>query len=58
MGTVSSKAPIMTLKGVNGQLEVFEHKVTIKRRGVLAKMSQGFFAGEKDLFIRRWAASR
>jgi hypothetical protein len=46
-------APIMTLKGVNGQLEVYENKVTIKRKGALAKMTQGFFAGEKDIFYRQ-----
>jgi hypothetical protein len=40
----------MTLNGVNGQLDIFENKLTIKRKGMMAKMTQGFFAGEKDIF--------
>ena len=33
---------LMELKGTNGQLELYEDKVTIKRKGFLPKMAQGF----------------
>jgi len=41
----------MTLKGVNGQLDIFENKLTIRRSGMMAKMTQGLFTGEKDIFF-------
>lgn len=39
------------LKGVNGQLEVFEDRVVITRKGYLGFMTQGL-AGEKTIPIR------
>lgn len=42
---------LFTLNGVNGQLELYEDKVVIKRRGALAKMTQGFFKGDKSLYL-------
>jgi|GEM_PF-2514642 len=30
------------LKGINGQLFLYEDKIVIKREGVLSKMTQGF----------------
>lgn len=51
--TANPQAAIMTLKGVNDQLEVYPQKVTIKRKGMMAKMTQGFFAGEKDIYYRQ-----
>lgn len=41
------------LKGVNGQLFVFPAKVTIKRKGFMAKSTQGFFTGDKDLYFHQ-----
>ncbi|MFT9055100.1 MAG: DUF4429 domain-containing protein [Ethanoligenens sp.] len=43
--------PILTLKGVAGQLELHENKVVIKRKGALAKMTHGF-TGDKEIMIR------
>ncbi|MFT9076567.1 DUF4429 domain-containing protein [Ethanoligenens sp.] len=43
--------PILTLKGVAGQLELHENKVVIKRKGALAKMTHGF-SGDKEIMIR------
>ena len=47
---------IFALKGVGGQLEVYADKVVIGRKGALAKMSQGFFKGEKTILIRQITA--
>lgn len=44
---------ILILKGVNGQLELYNDKVIIKRKGVLAKMTQGFFKGDKTLYLKQ-----
>lgn len=42
---------IYTLEGVNGQLYLYHNRVVIKRKGAIAKLSQGFFKGEKEIFI-------
>jgi hypothetical protein len=39
------------LKGVNGQIELYSDKVIIKRKGALAKLTQGFFKGDKTIYI-------
>lgn len=44
---------LMELKGVNGQLELYEDKVIIKRKGALAKLTHGFTKGEKSIYIRQ-----
>jgi len=44
---------ILTLKGVNGQVELYTDKIIIKRKGTLAKMTQGFFKGDKTLYINQ-----
>lgn len=44
---------LMTLNGVNGQLELHEDKVVIKRKGLLAKMSQGLFKGDKSIYLKQ-----
>jgi hypothetical protein len=44
---------LFTLKGVNGQLELYNDKVVIKRKGALAKLTQGFFKGDKIIYIRQ-----
>lgn len=41
------------LNGVNGQLELYDDKVVIKRKGALAKMTQGFTKGDKTIYIRQ-----
>ncbi|WP_426450686.1 DUF4429 domain-containing protein [Paenibacillus sp. S-38] len=45
--------PIFRLDGVNGQLELYSDKVIIKRKGVLAKMTQGFFKGDKSIYLKQ-----
>src|ERR1700737_2909511 len=37
MATTMRDASLMTLKGVNGQLDIFENKLTIRRSGMMAK---------------------
>jgi hypothetical protein len=46
-----SDKPLKVLSGVNGQLELYQDKIVIKRKGMLSKMTQGFFKGEKTLFL-------
>ena len=46
----------MYLKGVNGSVSVFEDRVIIKREGFTAKMTQGFFSGDKELMIKEISA--
>lgn len=41
------------LKGVNGQLELYEDKIVIKGKGALSKMTQGFFKGDKTIYINQ-----
>ncbi|EJS68506.1 MULTISPECIES: DUF4429 domain-containing protein [Bacillus] len=41
----------MEATGVNGQLQVEGNKIVIKRKGVLAKMSQGL-KGDKEILIK------
>ena len=48
--------PIKILKGVNGQLELYSDKVIIKRKGLLAKMTQGFTKGDKTLYLNQITA--
>jgi hypothetical protein len=45
--------PVLVLQGVNGQAEVYPHKVRIRRKGVRAKLTQGLFAGEKDIYFHQ-----
>lgn len=44
---------IMILNGVNGQLEVYSNKVVIRRKGFLAKMTQGFNKGDKEIYLNQ-----
>jgi hypothetical protein len=44
--------PVLVLHGVNGQVEVYPNKVRIRRKGVLSKLTQGLFAGEKDIYFQ------
>ncbi len=43
---------ITSAKGHNGQIEVYENKIIIKRKGLLAFATQGF-KGEKEIFINQ-----
>lgn len=45
--------PLLELKGVNGQLELFEDRIIIKRKGALSKLTQGFFKGDKTIFLNQ-----
>ena len=42
-----------TLKGVNGQLEVYDDKVIIRRSGIMSKLTQGFLVGEKTVYLHQ-----
>ena len=42
---------LMELNGVNGQLELYEDKIVIKRKGALSKLTQGFFKGDKSIYL-------
>lgn len=42
---------IMELQGVNGQIELYQDKVIIKRKGAISKLSQGFFKGDKTIYL-------
>jgi hypothetical protein len=44
---------LFRLDGVNGQLELYPDKLIIKRKGVLAKVTQGFFKGDKTIYLRQ-----
>lgn len=44
---------LLTLSGVNGQLELYGDKIIIKRKGALAKMTQGFFKGDKSIYLKQ-----
>ncbi len=42
---------LMELRGVNGQLQLYEDKVIITRKGALSKFTQGFFKGDKTIYL-------
>ena len=42
---------VAAIDGANGQLVVYPDKVRITRKGVRAKVFQGLFAGEKDIYF-------
>ena len=42
---------IMELNGVNGQIELYHDKAIIKRKGFISKLSQGFFKGDKTIYL-------
>ncbi|SFC51909.1 DUF4429 domain-containing protein [Bacillus sp. UNCCL81] len=42
----------MNANGVNGQLEINGNKIVIKRKGMLAKMTQGL-KGDKEILIKQ-----
>ncbi|WP_083755959.1 DUF4429 domain-containing protein [Methanosarcina acetivorans] len=46
---------LMELKGVNGQLELYGDKIIIKRKGIRSKLTQGFFKGDKTIYIKQIA---
>lgn len=51
-----SSKPIKELKGVNGQLEMYDDKVVIRRKGGIAKLTQGFFKGDKTIYFNQITA--
>jgi hypothetical protein len=44
---------ILSLKGVNGQLELYNNKVVIKRKGFHAKIMKGLFSRDKELYFNQ-----
>lgn len=47
--------PIMFAKGANGQIELHDTKVVLRRQGMLAMLTQGF-KGDKEIFLRNITA--
>lgn len=47
------KEVILSLKGVNGQLELYNDKVVIKHKGFYAKIKQGLFTREKEFYLNQ-----
>jgi hypothetical protein len=45
--------PLYILNGTDGQLELYEDKIIIKRKGMLSKMTQGFFKGDKTIYLKQ-----
>jgi len=50
---MNNDQPIKTLDGVNGQLHLYANRVEIARKGALAKLTQGFFKGNKSIYFRQ-----
>jgi len=46
------ETPILIAKGMNGQHELFENKICIRRKGLTAVLSQGL-KGDKEIFINQ-----
>jgi len=44
--------PLKIAKGINGQIEVFESKIIIKRKGIMAFATQGL-KGNKEILINQ-----
>lgn len=44
---------IMQLNGVNGQIELYQDKIVIKRKGFISKLTQGFTKGEKSIYLNQ-----
>ena len=44
------------LTGLNGQIEVYENRIVIRRKGAIAKLSQGFFKGDKEILLSKISA--
>ncbi|MGI6468464.1 MAG: DUF4429 domain-containing protein [Syntrophomonadaceae bacterium] len=42
---------LFELNGVNGQLQLFDNRIVISRKGALAKLTQGFSKGEKSIYL-------
>ncbi len=53
MTNTNASKIICKLKGVNGQIDLYRNRLVIKRKGALAKMSYGFFKGEKEIFLNQ-----
>lgn len=44
---------ILELPGINGQIELYDDKIIIKRKGVLSKITQGFTKGDKTIYLNQ-----
>ena len=49
--------PLKIAKGINGQLELFENKIIIKRKGIMAFATQGL-KGNKEIFINQISSTQ
>lgn len=47
---------LLSLKGVNGQVELYHNKIVIRRKGFIAKMGSGLFKGDKEIFLDQISA--
>ncbi len=50
---MSDNSPIKIFKGINGQAELYSNKVIIKRKGIMSKLTQGFFLPDKTLYLNQ-----
>ncbi|MEA4925722.1 MAG: DUF4429 domain-containing protein [Syntrophomonadaceae bacterium] len=44
---------LMHLDGINGQLELYNDKIIIKRKGALPKIAQGSFREDKTIYLKQ-----
>ena len=49
---------IKELHGVNGQIYLYKDKVIIERKGFIAKITQGFFNGDKSIYLAQISGIR
>ena len=43
---------IFEASGTNGQVQLFENKIVIKRKGLLASLSQGLMKADKEIYLK------
>ncbi len=44
------------LEGINGQVDLYSNRVVIRREGVLAKVTHGFFEGNTEILLKKITA--
>jgi len=42
---------LLELKGVNGQIQLYEDRIIITRKGLMSKLALGLFKGEKTIYL-------
>lgn len=44
---------LIYMTGDNGEIELYEDRLIIKREGIFAKLSHGFFKGDKTIYLNQ-----